>query len=196
MGQGWIDHQWGSSWTTMKVGWDWWGIQLDDGRDILMFQQRDLATGKTFYPLATFMDNDGNLTVTRKIVFKPVRGSAWRGSTDGVRYPLAWDIRFPEQNLKLHIAADVKSQDIPILSPAGDIWEGSCSVTGSAIRAPKKPARVVVSLSVEGRRQSRRYYMRRLEPPHRPVAMQRPVHGVAYMELVGYSSPAVRKQVR
>jgi predicted secreted hydrolase len=180
-GQGWVDHQWGSSWVTRNNGWDWWGIQLDDGRDILLFQQRDLSTGKPFYPLATFMDKSGNVTVTRKIVFKPVPGSSWRSSRDDVRYPLKWDIDFPEDDLSLRVSADVPSQEIPILSPSGDIWEGSCTVIATALHG--KPDMVMTTQDRSKRSLAAR-------------DMDDPVHGVAYMELVGYSSPAVRKQVR
>jgi predicted secreted hydrolase len=150
-GQGWIDHQWGSSWTTQSDGWDWWGVQLGNGTDILLFEQRDLATGKAFFPLATFMDRNGRISVTRDIAFRPAARPIWRSPRSGAVYPLQWRLSFPGKHLRLLITPDVAAQEMPILSPGGDIWEGSCRVTA--------------------------------EPGN--------VHGVAYMELVGYGSPAV-----
>lgn len=182
-GQGWIDHQWGSSWTTQKAGWDWWGAQLDDGIDILFFQQRDLATGKTFFPLATFMDKYGVTTVTHNVLFHAVPGSAWRSPRSHAWYPLAWDVDFPDENLSLRITADVDDQEMPILSPGGDIWEGSCTVIG---------------LSSMGSDHH-------LDPfTASPARIRRfggsLVRGTAYMELVGYGRPLppnpARKQVR
>jgi len=173
-GKGWIDHQWGSSWTTQKAGWDWWGVQLDDGTDILFFQQRDLATGKTFFPLATFMDKDGNLTVTKQIVFRTVPGATWR-SPSGERYPVAWDVGFPDENLNLRITADVANQEMPILTPGGNIWEGSCSVIGiSSMGTRLNPGEPGM-------------------PRHSPGYI---VKGVAYMELVGYSHEFARKRAK
>jgi len=173
-GQGWIDHQWGSSWTTQKAGWDWWGVQLGDGTDILFFQQRNLSTGKTFFPLATFMDKDGNQTVTNHIVFRPVPGATWRGQS-GQPYPIAWDVSFPDQNLNLRITADVAAQEMPILTPGGDIWEGSCSVIGiSSMGTRLNPGEPGM-------------------PRHSPGYI---VKGVAYVELVGYSHASARKQAK
>ena len=172
-GQGWIDHQWGASWTTQKAGWDWWGAQLDDGTDILFFQQRNLTTGKTFFPLATFMDKDGVQTVTRNIVFRPVPGASWRSPRTKSKYPLAWDVSFPDQNLNLRITADVKAQEMPVLTPGGDIWEGSCSVIGlSSMGTRMNPGESGMPIHSRG-------YI---------------VKGTAYMELVGYSR--ARKQGR
>jgi predicted secreted hydrolase len=159
-GEGWIDHQWGDSWVAQNDGWDWWGVQMDNGTDILFFRQRDLATGRIFYPLATFMDKDGHLTVTKKIVFRADPKSLWRSSRSGVRYPLGWTVTFPEKNLKLHIGTTVKDQEIPTLGAGGAIWEGSCSVSATPI-----------------------------------TASDYSIPGVAYMELVGYNSPAVKAQL-
>ena len=169
-GQGWFDHQWGNSWVASNNGWDWWGVQLDDGTDklgdgmdILFFRQRDLKTGRVFFPLATFMDKNGRQSVTRKIVFTPDPKALWKSPKSGVTYPLGWIVDFPEKNLRLRIQAALSNQEMPILGPGGGIWEGLCWVTASPLAT------------------------------HNPDML--PTLGVAYMELVGYSSPAVKRQV-
>ena len=170
-GQGWFDHQWGNSWVASNNGWDWWGVQMDDGTDILFFRQRDLKTGRIFFPLATFMDKNGRQTVTKKIVFTPDRSRLWKSAKSGVTYPLGWTVTFPDHGLQLHITAEVQNQEMPILGPGAGIWEGLCRVVGtSAAFGPKGEipplgARTIVT------------------------------NGVAYMELVGYGSPAVKKQM-
>ena len=100
-GQGWFDHQWGNSWVAQNDGWDWWGVQLNDGTDILFFRQRDLATGKVFFPLATFMDKQGHQTVTKNIVFTPDPSSLWKSSEDGRDLPAGLDGDFPGRRLEL-----------------------------------------------------------------------------------------------
>lgn len=169
-GQGWFDHQWGNSWVAQNNGWDWWGVQLDDGTDILFFRQRDLATGKVFFPLATFMDKDGNQSVTRKIVFQPDPHSLWKSPKTGVTYPLAWRVTFPEKHLSLNINAVVRNQEMQILGPGGGIWEGLCSVKS-----------LQASFDAQGR--------------YDGGFVIGGVEGVAYMELVGYNSPAVKARV-
>ncbi len=187
-GEGWFDHQWGNSWVASNDGWDWWGVQLTDGTDILFFRQRDLATGKVFFPLATFMDKDGRQSVTKDIVFTPDPKSYWTSPKSGVTYPLAWTVTFPTKDLTLHIGAAVQDQEMQILGPGGGIWEGSCDVTA------RKMQKMIVTADTGTSPQN----------PHagtRPRGGQglrklsQPTSGVAYMELVGYNSPAVRRQV-
>ncbi len=170
-GEGWFDHQWGNSWVASNDGWDWWGVQLTDGTDILFFRQRDLATGKVFFPLATFMDKDGHQSVTKDIVFTPDPHSQWTSPKSGVTYPLAWTVAFPDHHLRLHITADVQNQEMQILGPGSGIWEGSCHVEWED-----------ALLSKDGTLFPTQY---------------RDIIGVgsAYMELVGYNSPAVRRQM-
>jgi predicted secreted hydrolase len=177
-GQGWFDHQWGNSWVAQNDGWDWWGVQLDDGTDILFFRQRDLSTGKVFFPLATFMDRNGHQSVTRKIVFTPDKKSLWKSAKTGVTYPLGWTVTFPEEDLALHITTSVKDQEMPILGPGSGIWEGACEVKANYLPNVHMNTRWGnPSLSLFDR------YVKGIQ-------------GVAYMELVGYNSPAVKRQLR
>lgn len=165
-GDGWFDHQWGNSWVASNNGWDWWGVQLNDGTDILFFRQRDLKTGKVFFPLATFMDKDGHQTVTKNIIFTPDKASVWTSPRTGVSYPLAWTVAFPDHNLRLRITTTVQNQEMPILGPGSGIWEGACDVAAY-----------------------------RQSGMHKSTSYVQFVPGTAYMELVGYGSPAVKAQM-
>jgi predicted secreted hydrolase len=153
-GEGWFDHQWGNSWTSQSAGWDWWGVQLANGTDVLFFQQIDLKTGKTFFPCATFEDANGRQVTTHDIKFSYASNSEWQSPRTGVAYPLDWTILFPEQNTALHITPRMSDQEMPVLASGGSIWEGACSVSA-----------LVKGASVPG---------------------------IAYQELVGYNSPAIR----
>jgi predicted secreted hydrolase len=133
----------------------------------LFFRQRDLKTGRVFYPLATFMDKDGHQSVTTNIVFTPDAKSLWKSPKSGVTYPLGWTVTFPDKGLSLDITAKVKDQEMPILGPGASIWEGLCKVNG--FRGP-------------------------VHPPGGQAYddILQSVSGVAYMEMVGYGSPAVK----
>jgi len=130
-GIGWFDHQWGFSWTTQKAGWDWWGIQLDDGRDVLFFRQRDLATGTPFFPLATVEAPDGTLTVTKNITFASDPDSVWTSPRTGIAYPLRWTVKFPELNMIMAITPVARDQEMAVLASGGAIWEGSVKVSAT-----------------------------------------------------------------
>jgi predicted secreted hydrolase len=128
-GEGWFDHQWGNSWTTQSAGWDWWGVQLANGEDILFFQQLNLQTGKTFFPCATLEDATGRQMTTHNIVFQYDPTSIWSSPTTGTNYPLNWNVAFPDQNIALTIKPYIPDQEMPVLATGGAIWEGACQVT-------------------------------------------------------------------
>ena len=53
-GQGWFDHQWGNSWVASNNGWDWWGVQLDNGTDILFFPSARPPNGPCLLSVGDF----------------------------------------------------------------------------------------------------------------------------------------------
>ena len=110
-------------------------------------------------------------------MFTPDKTAYWKSPKSGVTYPLGWTVGFPEKNLVLHITATVKNQEMPILGPGAGIWEGLCRV--DAIH-------IVPHVSASDRKKGLTSFV--VEVPDKPS-------GVAYMELVGYSSPAVKKQM-
>ena len=165
--QGWFDHQWGDTWTTTSVGWDWWGVQLADGRDILFFRQRHMDTGEIFSPMATIEDASGNLTVTRNITFTPDPASVWLSPRTGIRYPLNWSVGLPDQGLTLDISPVMDDQEMPVMASGGAIWEGSVKVDAYA----GLPGNVDTNGPVKA------------------------IPGVGYQELVGYASPVVADQL-
>ena len=102
-------------------------------------------------------------------MFTPDPKAHWKSAKSGVTYPLGWDVTFPDRGLSLHLTASVQDQEMPILGPGAGIWEGMCQV--DAYQGPVlAPGQVF-----DG-----------------PVTH---IPGVAYMELVGYSSPAVKNQM-
>jgi predicted secreted hydrolase len=132
-GEGWFDHQWGDSWSPQVVGWDWYGLQLEDGRDILLFRERSLATGKYFAPMATIEDASGNLIVTKHVLFTPDHASDWTSTTTGAVYPLDWQIDLPDNDLHLSVAPVMNDQEMPVMAGRGSIWEGSVDVTANGL---------------------------------------------------------------
>jgi predicted secreted hydrolase len=135
-GIGWFDHQWGSSWGLKSDGWDWWGLQLDNGEQVLLYRHRDLTTGAVFSPSATLMDAQGKQSVTSNIKFTPDASAVWTDPATKISYPLGWVVEFPDQKLKLHVQAPVQDQTIPTLGVGSSIWEGHVAVDGQEADNP------------------------------------------------------------
>jgi predicted secreted hydrolase len=128
-GEGWFDHQWGyTGGLLIETGWNWFGLQLDDGRELLLNEFRSVKTGETFSPMANLIEADGRLRFTRNIELRPL--GYWQSPLTKSLYPLDWLIQIPEFKMKIHVSAIFAGQEMPVIGPLRAIWEGACSVEG------------------------------------------------------------------
>jgi predicted secreted hydrolase len=128
-GQGWFDHQWGRDYSLAKgSGWNWFGIQLSDGRDLLL---NEMTSGKPDSSMANIVEKDGTIRFTRDITFKKIK--YWKSLKTNARYPVEWQISIPEFAIELHVEAVFPNQEMPIIGPIKGIWEGTCRAEGIEI---------------------------------------------------------------
>lgn len=129
-GDGWLDRQWGTSWVVGDNGWDWWGLQLSDGSDLIVYRVKDNKTGKILRAEATLLKPDGTQIVDTAPTFAadPAR---WKDPVSGIAYPQKWSVRVPKAGLTLEITPAFASQTIPVLGIGDAIWEGVVTVSGA-----------------------------------------------------------------
>jgi predicted secreted hydrolase len=123
-GAAWMDHEWFThQLDASQVGWDWFSVQLDDGREFMLFQLRTKTGGIDPYSSGTYVDKQGaahHLTA-REFSLEP--GRYW------TRYPVSWRIRVPSLALSLQCEALLDNQE---LTGATNYWEGAVRYSGSA----------------------------------------------------------------
>jgi len=142
-GEGWFDHQWGRDYLlTFNIGWDWFGIQLDDGRELLMNQFRNISNKEAFRPMANLIERDGNLKFTSNVEYYPLK--YWQSSLTGAVYPIEWNILIPDFKMQLHVRPHFNLQEMPVLGHIQAIWEGACLVTGEEILPVHQKGRPLV----------------------------------------------------
>lgn len=128
-GQGWFDHQWGYDYSIIKgLGWNWFGLQLYDGRELLLNEVRSNKSQKTFTPMANLIEKDGSIRFTRDVSFQEIK--YWNSLKTKVRYPIEWKIIIPKFSIELHVIATFREQEMPIIGPLTAIWEGTCILSG------------------------------------------------------------------
>ena len=133
-GEGWFDHQWGYLGDLLtKTGWNWFGLQLDDGRELIINEFRSINTGDTSSPMANLIEQDGTIKVTRNVILQP--SCNWQSPESNAVYPLKWNITIPEFKMTLTVKAVFKRQEMTVLAPLNAIWEGACSICGSEATA-------------------------------------------------------------
>jgi predicted secreted hydrolase len=89
-GRAWLDHEWSSEKLDFEArGWDWTGINLDDGGALMAFRTRD-AQGGARWAAATLRTAAGKTRTFApdEVAWTPVR--EWRSPRTGIRYPVEW----------------------------------------------------------------------------------------------------------
>ena len=127
-GQAWMDHQWGAFAISQFKGWDWWSLQLDDNREIMLFQFTDW-NGQLVEKAGTLVDADGTSTELLGMdAFTVTSRRKWSSAhTNGV-YPLDWDIAIAQDGWQLGVTTQVDDQEMT--NPAKNYWEGQTTITG------------------------------------------------------------------
>ena len=109
-GTAWFDHEWmDRSLHERAQGWDWLGLNLDDG-GALMVQRIRGVDGNEFWAGATWRTGQ----VVRayrpdEIDWQPTR--RWRSGRTGIEYPVEWRIRVGERTIVLMPLMDDQEND-------------------------------------------------------------------------------------
>jgi len=138
-GQSWMDHEFGSSFLdTGQVGWDWFSIQLSDGRDLMIFQLRRADGSIDPRSSGTLIEPDGTTrTVTVESGFRLEPGRVWASPASKSRYPVVWKVRVPSASLDLHVTAALDAQELNTERSTGvTYWEGATVIAGRSAGRP------------------------------------------------------------
>ena len=133
-GVSWMDHEFGTSFLEEhQVGWDWFSIQLNDGRELMLFQIRREDGSVDPRSSGTIIDIDGRSTHIRFGDFSLSPGEVWRSPSSGATYPTEWVVEAPGQKLQLRVKAAMKDQELRTAESTGiTYWEGSITAEGTA----------------------------------------------------------------
>ncbi len=128
-GQAWMDREWSSNALGPDLaGWDWFALQLDDGRDLMLYRLRRPDGSPSPWSGGILVEPDGG---TRTLGAEDVRVDvtrAWTSPRSGVRYPAAWRLRWTAADLTLDLAPRVANQELDV---GVRYWEGAVTVAGA-----------------------------------------------------------------
>lgn len=122
-GRAWLDHECGETLLDKDaVGWDWLGMNLDDGTALTAFRlrRRDgsvLWSGGSWRPAG----QPARIFTHGQVHLQP--GRAWASPATGARYPVHWLVETPVGRHEVRALVDAQELDSR-LSTGGIYWEG------------------------------------------------------------------------
>lgn len=123
-GRAWLDHEWSSAFLAPEAsGWDWTGINLEDGGALMAFQVR-AHDGSAYWATAVWRDGAGRRTAypRQAVRFETLR--EWRSPHTGIRYPVELRIHLGTRIIELVPLMD--DQEMDATASTGTIyWEGA-----------------------------------------------------------------------
>jgi predicted secreted hydrolase len=131
-GRSWMDHEFGSTQLRgYQIGWDWFGIQLENGVDLMIYQIRHQDGKIDPYSSGTIILQDGIHHPLPLKEFQVQSLDRWRSQKSGATYPSKWRIVVPGHRIELMLTPRVKDQElITQESTRVTYWEGSVKVEG------------------------------------------------------------------
>ncbi|MDX1625159.1 MAG: lipocalin-like domain-containing protein [Wenzhouxiangellaceae bacterium] len=121
-GLAWLDREWGSSQLGPGIaGWDWFALQLDDGRDLMLYRLRTDDGEASRFSSGTLTEADGSFRTLGAQSFSLTPMRRWTDGL-GVEWPVEWRVRVPEAGLDLKVRPVMDDQrwDASVI-----YWEGA-----------------------------------------------------------------------
>ena len=145
-GESWMDKEFGSNQLAEnQVGWDWFSLQLEDGREVMLYHLRD-RTGATDFARGTLVSETGEVKYLQPEDWKIQTAQHWKSPETGAEYPSRWMVRLAQEDLELEIIPQLAHQEnrsrilsdlyywegaVTILSPSGErVGQGYVELTG------------------------------------------------------------------
>jgi predicted secreted hydrolase len=133
-GESWMDKELSSSQLAVnQVGWDWFSLRLDDGRDLMLYLMRT-PEGEIDYASGTWVEPDGRARYLSRSEMEVEALDRWRSPHTSAVYPSKWSIRVG--GLDLRVRTLLPDQENRSRLPRGVFyWEGAVVVESEDGRA-------------------------------------------------------------
>jgi predicted secreted hydrolase len=122
-GRAWMDHEWSDAYLAPQArGWDWIGMNLDDGSALMAFRIR-LADGSALWAGGSLRAPGAAARsfAADEVVFTP--GRRWTSPSSRADYPVEWQVDTPVGRYRVKALLD--NQELDSRGSTGAIyWEG------------------------------------------------------------------------
>lgn len=122
-GRAWLDHEWSDAFLHPDaVGWDWIGMNLEDGSALTAFQLRR-QDGSALWDGGSFRAANGSTYIAKQGETQFSAQRRWTSPLSGAQYPVEWMVRTPADFYTVRAVIDDQELDSRA-STGGIYWEG------------------------------------------------------------------------
>lgn len=129
-GNSWFDRQYGELYQAIQQGWQWFAIELDDNRQIMLFDFKgnDASVEKS----GSITDGQGRTVTLAAHEFQVTVLDQWTSPDTGCSYPSGWEVEVRGEIFTVQPL--LKDQELHAkhgfwIGPV--YWEGACGVAGA-----------------------------------------------------------------
>ncbi len=135
-GSVWMDHQWGDFSLDGGGGWDWLGVQLDDGNDLMVSVLRN-SSGDVVLTYGTLVGPQGQTEHLDRGAVQLRATGRWVSPKTNITYPMGWVVEAPSAGLTLDLQPVILDQELDTRDTVGRAyWEGQVKASGQANGKP------------------------------------------------------------
>jgi predicted secreted hydrolase len=128
-GISWMDHEFGSGeLQANQVGWDWFSVQLDDRRELMLYLLRQKDGSVTPESSGSLIDARGHVTYLPRSAFVVTTTGSWKSPHTGGVYPSGWRVRVAAAGVDLVLAPVLADQELANTVGGVSYWEGAVDV--------------------------------------------------------------------
>jgi len=130
-GLSWLDREWSTSALSEDLqGWDWFSLQLQDGREIMLYQLRRKNGSIDTHSAGTLIEKDGSTITLKASEFNIEVLDRWESPKTGITYPSKWRVSIPEYAVDLTVTPYLPNQELNL---SFVYWEGAVSASGGGV---------------------------------------------------------------
>jgi predicted secreted hydrolase len=131
-GLSWMDHEFFSgAMAPGLVGWDWFALQLNDGREVMLYLLRQQDGRLDPASSGTLVEASGRASPLKLADFQVAATGTWKSPHSKGAYPAGWQIYLPGAGLSLTLIPILADQEVRAGAPAKvSYWEGQVRIQG------------------------------------------------------------------
>ncbi|MBR0568745.1 carotenoid biosynthesis protein [Azoarcus sp. L1K30] len=130
-GSSWFDRQYGELYQAIVKGWQWFAIELDDNRQIMLYDI--LGKSNKVERAGSITDADGNTRALAGHQFQVEVLGRWTSPHTGCVYPSGWRVIVEGETFDVQpLVRDQELRATHGLWPGPEYWEGAASVGGGS----------------------------------------------------------------